>query len=48
MRNVVISKASTLQKLEDSLNVLFDKGYHIQGGISFQDGLYIAVVVKPF
>lgn len=45
---MVIAKASTLQKLEDNLNFFFEKGYHIQGGISFQDGLYIAVVVKPF
>jgi len=48
LKNVVIAKASTIFKLEDALNVLFDKGYQVQGGISFADGLYIAVVVKPF
>lgn len=48
MNNVVIAKASTIAKLEDALNVLFKKGYQVQGGISFANGLYIAVAVKPF
>lgn len=45
---MLIVKGSTLPELEDNLNIMFDRGYQIQGGVTFQDGIYIAVVVKPF